>query len=84
MLGSPQHEALAEQSDMNAVWPRAVTDDSGQDLVEYALLVSCLGFAAVTATALLRDTISATYATWDAAGQSDALVEVPDPALPPP
>lgn len=68
---------------MNAFWRRTVVDDSGQDLVEYALLCSCLGFAAVAATALLRDAISATYASWDAAGQSDALVEVPDPALPP-
>jgi Flp pilus assembly pilin Flp len=61
-------------------WCRALArDESGQDIVEYVLLGSCLGFAAVAAVGLLGDAMGATYQSWDAAVQSDALVEVPDP-----
>jgi Flp pilus assembly pilin Flp len=58
---------------------RLVTDDEGQDLIEYALLGTTIAFAAVVAVDLLSDAMGATYESWDEAVQSDDLVEVPDP-----
>jgi len=61
------------------LWHRLLTDENGQDIVEYALLASFLGFAAMAGAEVLRLAMNATYASWDAAAQSDALVEVADP-----
>jgi len=61
------------------MWLRLLTEDDGQDIVEYALLATCLGFAAIAGAEVLRAAMNATYQTWDTAIQSDALVEVPDP-----
>ena len=58
---------------------RWAADDRGQDLIEYALLASFLGFAAVTGVAYLASAMNSTYSIWDSVGQSNALVEVPDP-----
>jgi Flp pilus assembly pilin Flp len=55
------------------------SDEGGQDLIEYALLASFLGFGAVVGINLLSDAMNSTYSSWDNAAQSDALVEVPDP-----
>jgi len=59
---------------------RLYREDAGQDILEYALLTGVIGPAAVVAFSLLRDAMGDTYEAWDAAAQSDALVEVPDPA----
>lgn len=64
---------------MNAVLRRWWSDESGQDLIEYALLTGVLGFAAYAGINVLQSALNSSYASWDAAGQSDALVEVPDP-----
>jgi Flp pilus assembly pilin Flp len=64
---------------MTNIWHRWLTDESGQDLIEYALLASFLGFTAAGAVALLGTAMGNAYVSWDEAGQSDALVEVPDP-----
>jgi len=61
------------------MWRRWLTEDDGQDIIEYALLATCVGFAAIAGAEVLRAAMNATYKTWDAAIQSDALVEVPDP-----
>jgi Flp pilus assembly pilin Flp len=61
------------------LWHRLLTSEDGQDIVEYALLASFLGFAAMVGAEALRLAMNTTYASWDAAAQSDALVEVPDP-----
>ena len=63
----------------DATWQRWVTDESGQDVIEYALLASFLGFAAAAAVVGLRSAMNATYQSWDTANQSDALVDTPDP-----
>jgi len=60
-------------------WRRFLAEESGQDLIEYALLCSFLGFAAAAGVGLLRVAMNNTYTAWDTAGQSDALVEMPDP-----
>jgi Flp pilus assembly pilin Flp len=41
---------------------RLVRDDSGQDVVEYALLTAFLGLAALTAWSTIRDTLGLSYA----------------------
>jgi Flp pilus assembly pilin Flp len=64
---------------MNTIWHRLLSEDEGQDLIEYALLCSFLGFAAAGAVSLLGTAMNNAYTSWDAAGQSDALVETPDP-----
>lgn len=59
---------------------RWFSDEYGQDLIEYALLTAAIGFAGVVAFNFLSDAMNSTYTSWDTAVQSDALVEVPDPA----
>jgi Flp pilus assembly pilin Flp len=61
------------------MWRRWLTEEDGQDLIEYALLASFMGFAAAGAVATLRTAMSTTYQSWDTANQSDALVNTPDP-----
>ena len=64
---------------MKSLFVRFVRQDEGQDLIEYALLASFLGFAAMTAVTLLGAAMKSSYAAWDAAGQTDTMVDVPDP-----
>lgn len=56
---------------------RWVTDEGGQDLIEYALLCTFIGFASLAAIDLLGVTMNDTYESWDAGVKS--LWEVPDP-----
>jgi Flp pilus assembly pilin Flp len=64
---------------MTNIWHRWLTDEEGQDLIEYALLCSFMGFTAAAAVALLGTSMKDAYISWDTAGQSDELVDVPDP-----
>lgn len=59
-----------------------VADESGQDIVEYALLSAAVGLAGVAVVDLLAGSMSAAYTSWDTAAQSDPLVEMPDPVGP--
>ena len=61
---------------------RWLSDESGQDIIEYALLCTFVGFGAVVGVNLLRIAMHDSYLAWDAAVQSDALVETPEPAGP--
>jgi Flp pilus assembly pilin Flp len=58
------------------VLARLLRDESGQDLIEYALLTTAIGFAALAGVNLLSTAMNSTYTSWDTAGQSCALVEV--------
>ena len=58
---------------------RWLREEHGQDLIEYALLCSVIGFAGVVAFSFISDAMHTTYSSWDTAGQTDELVEVPDP-----
>jgi Flp pilus assembly pilin Flp len=58
---------------------RFLIEEDGQDILEYALLASFLGFSAVAGVNVIRAALNSTYSAWDAAGQSDALVVMPDP-----
>ena len=57
---------------------RLLREDSGQDLIEYALLTGTIGFAGVVGFNLLGGTIADVYTSWDTGVNS--LWEVPDPA----
>jgi Flp pilus assembly pilin Flp len=58
---------------------RWLIEEDGQDILEYALLASFLGFSAVAGVNLIRLALNSTYTAWDATNQSDALVVMPDP-----
>jgi Flp pilus assembly pilin Flp len=58
---------------------RFLSDESGQDTIEYALLTSFIGFSAWASVSLLRTALGNTYTSWDSNYQNDLLVEVPDP-----
>lgn len=57
-------------------------DEGGQDLIEYALLGGFIGLACVAAMSLLSGSMETAYQAWSAEVQSDALVEMPNPAAP--
>jgi Flp pilus assembly pilin Flp len=69
----PQMRAMRISSVM-----RLAVEEDGQDLIEYALLTSAIGFAGVAGFNLIGLAINAVYASWDA-GVND-LWEPPDPA----
>ena len=58
---------------------RLLVEEDGQDVIEYALLTSFIGFTMVGATTWLRTAMQTSYTSWDTTYQSDVLVEVPDP-----
>ena len=59
---------------------RLLDDESGQDLVEYALLTTFIGLAGVATFAALAPLMGQAYGSWDA-GLS-GLWEPPDPGAP--
>jgi Flp pilus assembly pilin Flp len=42
-----------------------VSDERGQDLIEYALLTAAIGFASIAVWDLLRAAIGNTYGSWE-------------------
>jgi Flp pilus assembly pilin Flp len=50
---------------MSELVQRLWAEESGQDLIEYALLASFLGFACVTVFDQLRTAIGNTYQSWN-------------------
>ena len=58
---------------------RWFADESGQDLVEYALLTTAIGIAIVLGVEALGNAMNFVYSSWDGAIQDPAVVEVPDP-----
>jgi Flp pilus assembly pilin Flp len=61
-----------------ALLARLSSDDSGQDLVEYALLTMVVGFAGAVAAPLISTAIDITYGAW--VSQTNDLWVSPDPA----
>ena len=59
---------------------RLFRDESGQDVIEYALLAAFIGVAGAAAARSILTTMAVSYPAWDAAVQ--ALWEMPDPAGP--
>ena len=66
-------------SDGIVLMRRWLREDHGQDLIEYALLCSAIGFAGAVAFNFVSAAMFTTYTSWDSAVQDDRLVEVPCP-----
>ena len=47
-----------------------VSDDSGQDLIEYALLTAIVGISGVLILSALSMTMGTAYSSWNTAGQN--------------
>jgi Flp pilus assembly pilin Flp len=56
---------------------RLLTEENGQDLIEYALLTAAIGFAGVVGINLIGAAINSTYTSWDTGVNN--LWEVPAP-----
>lgn len=56
---------------------RLLTDESGQDLIEYGLLCAFIGFAGLATFSGMGVTLQVAYDSWTAA--ADTAVEMPDP-----
>jgi Flp pilus assembly pilin Flp len=56
---------------------RFLAEETGQDLIEYALLTATIGLAGVVGVNLLSAAINATYTSWDTGVNN--LWEVPAP-----
>jgi Flp pilus assembly pilin Flp len=67
----------AIQQPMLKLLTRLLADETGQDLIEYALLTGAIGFAGVVGVNLLGAAINTTYSSWDTGVNS--LWEVPPP-----
>lgn len=56
---------------------RLIVEEDAQDLVEYALLCTVIGFAGAAAFQLIMSAIGNTYGQWDT--QVNDLWNTPDP-----
>ena len=56
---------------------RLVRDDSGQDVIEYALLTAFIGLAGISVFELLRTTIGTTYGSWNTNANNLSLTPNP-------
>ena len=65
-------------TDFRAFVARLFHEDSGQDLVEYALLTMVVGFAGAVAAPYVSNAISIVYGTW--VDSTNTIWASPDPA----
>jgi len=65
---------------MTELLRRLITDDDGQDLLEYALLTGFVALATVAGVNALGGAINTAYTNWDANQQ--AIWQPPPPAGP--
>jgi Flp pilus assembly pilin Flp len=66
------------QDDRAANWLRFLLDESGQDLIEYALLTAFIGFAGIFIWTNIMSLIGTKYSGWDAGVQGLSAC-TPDP-----
>jgi Flp pilus assembly pilin Flp len=64
----------------SALAARLISDDSGQDLIEYALLTAIIGISGVLILSTLSTTMGAAYTRWNTAGQNAWQPCPPQPA----
>jgi Flp pilus assembly pilin Flp len=62
---------------MKVLLARLLVEESGQDLIEYALLATFVGLAGAVGLGLIRPAINGTYVSWNTSMNS--LWEPPDP-----
>ncbi len=65
------------RSRVQAVFARLSLEESGQDLIEYALLTTFIGFAGILAWSLVGNAISSTYTSWVSGVDSLAVPPAP-------
>jgi Flp pilus assembly pilin Flp len=65
---------------MCTLFVRLWAEESGQDLIEYALLTTFVGMAVIAAFDVLRGSIAFVYGTWNA--QANSIWETPNPGGP--
>ena len=65
---------------MTELLRRLITDDEGQDLVEYALLTGFVAIATLAGVNALGNAINTAYTNWDSNQQS--IWQPPPPAGP--
>ena len=70
---------LAEQF-ARAVAERVIADDSGQDLIEYALLTAIIGISGVLILSTFSTAMGTAYSGWNTAGQNAWQPCPPQPA----
>jgi Flp pilus assembly pilin Flp len=63
---------------LSALLLRLLHDESGEDLVEYAILAAALGFGTYGAWVIVQNAIQDAYGRWDTNQQN--LWEPPDPS----
>ena len=63
---------------MTTLLRRLLTDDEGQDLIEYALLSALIGIVCMLAWNNIRLAMGTTYAGWDTGAQGISAC-TPDP-----
>jgi Flp pilus assembly pilin Flp len=71
--------SLSNRSARTRVW-RFLAGETGEDLIEYALLTAVVGSAGVLAFNVLGAAISAAYSNWN--GNIQNLWQSPPPAAP--
>ena len=62
---------------MNELLGRLLKDETGQDLIEYALLTTFIGLAGAIGLSLIRTAINTTYVSWN--GGMNNLWQPPNP-----
>lgn len=62
---------------MRSALHRLISDDHGQDLIEYALLTAVIGFAGLAAFGFIQSAIETTYGSWESS--TNDLWEPPNP-----
>lgn len=67
--GGPHRPCLSIVHRVGAVplWRRLFTDDSGQDVVEYALLVALVALVSIPGITALQAALHSTYLAWNTA-----------------
>ena len=61
---------------------RLFVEDSGQDLIEYALLSASIGLAGIAVFSIMGDTMQSAYSFWVTSADSAADMPPPVPATP--
>ena len=56
---------------------RLFEEESGQDLIEYALLTTTIGFAGILAWSIVEQAINGTYSSWVSGVDSLAVPPAP-------
>jgi Flp pilus assembly pilin Flp len=62
---------------MTALPIRLLADEEGQDLIEYALLTTVIGLAAIGVFDILRTSIRDVYGTWNVSANSNWVPQDP-------